>query len=222
MNTAMRRETGFVHPTPVFDPVVGADPLNDLSLCQCHHKPPSPPTPDVIRKVKKTRSLRHGRHVNSPKPPRGSSTAATQRSATAPVTPRVRRELALRVELCLPRSLISRADGARRCHLGLGRRPGTQGQSNYATPLEAPRAAVGGAMGRFGRRLGAVAALRQTPWPCQVAAVRHRAAPRRAAKQEGNQVEHLRPARSRGELGYLSPLHPNVSIMISWIDEGRA
>jgi hypothetical protein len=48
---------------------------------------------------------------------------------------RAEREVTLRVELCLPQSLISRALVARRCRLGLGRRPGTQGQSNHRTPF---------------------------------------------------------------------------------------
>ena len=46
---------------------------------------------------------------------------------------RYRKERALRVELCLPQSLISRALDGASMPLGLGRRPGTQGQSNHPT-----------------------------------------------------------------------------------------
>ena len=45
-----------------------------------------------------------------------------------------REKRAPRGELCLPQSLISRALDGASMPLGLGRRPGTQGQCNHPTP----------------------------------------------------------------------------------------
>ena len=94
---------------PVLDRVVGADPLDDLSLCLCDHNDHFPSTP--------TGSDSRNESANG---------GTNDRSVLGRKSPAV--------ELCLPRSLISRALDGASMPLGLGRRPGTQGQCNHPTP----------------------------------------------------------------------------------------
>ena len=87
-----------------------------------------------------------------------------------------RQELALRVELCLPRSLISRAmqrvDVTWASAGALARRT----SPTIVLLSRRTRAGLDRSMGRFERRLGAVAPLRQTPLALPGG---RRAAPRR-------------------------------------------
>src|SRR5581483_11437458 len=94
----------------VLDRVVGADPLDDLGLCLCHHK----------------------HHIPFDAKPDRTRAAERLRTVEQTVVP-CREKPALRGELCLPQSLISRALYDASIPLGLGRRPGTQGQYSHPT-----------------------------------------------------------------------------------------
>ena len=97
---------------PELDRVVGADLLNDLHFCLCCQNAHFPSTPNSTRPAQRA-----------------------SRTVEPTFVP-YRKERALRVELCLPQSLISRALGGASMPLGLGRRPDTQGQSNHATRFQ--------------------------------------------------------------------------------------